>query len=141
MLLKVIQILIMLIKDINPQLNPNESLIKNKLIDLLFNFRGLKFVTTVVLKLRKKKVTIKHIILLFIRTQKQKNLLMKVILMMYLKQFMLGLYQKYKNFLEKVWEVLFFWSQIILLIFQSTIPQLVVVLSNYQKNQIIQKKV
>ena len=71
--------------------------------------------TTVVLKLRKKKVTIKHFILLFIRTQKQKNLLMK-------KQFMLGLYQKYKNFLEKVWEVLFFWSQIILLIFQSTIP-------------------
>ena len=44
----------------------------------------------------------KQNIVLFTRTQKQKQLLMKVTLMMYLKQFILQLYQKYKNLLEKV---------------------------------------
>ena len=40
---------------------------------------------------------------LFIQTQKQKQLLMKVtLMMMYLKQSILQLYQKYKNFSEKV---------------------------------------
>ena len=38
----------------------------------------------------------------FIQTQKQKKLLMKVTLMMYLNQFMIQLYQTYKNLLELV---------------------------------------
>ena len=38
----------------------------------------------------------------FIQTQKQKKLLMKVTLMMYLNQFMIQLYQTYKNLLEIV---------------------------------------
>ena len=38
----------------------------------------------------------------FINTQKQKQLLMKVTLMMYLNQFMLQLYKKCKNVQEKV---------------------------------------
>ena len=33
----------------------------------------------------------------FIRTQKQKQLLMKVMLVMYLNQYILQLYQTYKN--------------------------------------------
>ena len=38
----------------------------------------------------------------FIQTQKQKKLLMKVTLMMYLNQFMIQLYQTYKKLLEIV---------------------------------------
>ena len=38
----------------------------------------------------------------FIQTQKQKKLLMKVTLMMCLNQFMIQLYQTYKNLLEIV---------------------------------------
>ena len=45
---------------------------------------------------------IKPDIVLLIRTQKQKQLLMKVILMMYLNHFIIRLYQIHKNLLEKV---------------------------------------
>ena len=38
----------------------------------------------------------------FSRTQKQKQLLIKVIFMMYLNQSILRLYQTYKNLLEKI---------------------------------------
>ena len=44
----------------------------------------------------------KQNIVLLLRTQKQKQLLMKVMLMTYLNQFILRLYQTYRNFLEKV---------------------------------------
>ena len=37
-----------------------------------------------------------------VQTQKQKLLLMKVILMIYFCQFVLQLYQTYKNILEKI---------------------------------------
>ena len=40
---------------------------------------------------------------LFIQTQKQKQLLMKVILMMHLSHLILQLYQKAKHVLEEVW--------------------------------------
>ena len=39
---------------------------------------------------------------LFILTQKQKQLLIKATLMMYLNQFILQLYQTYKNTLETI---------------------------------------
>ena len=39
---------------------------------------------------------------LFSQTQKQKQLLIKVTLMMYLKPSILRLYQTYKNLLEKI---------------------------------------
>ena len=39
----------------------------------------------------------------FILPQKQKQLLMKAILMMHLDQSILRLYQTYKNVLEKIW--------------------------------------
>ena len=45
---------------------------------------------------------IKQNIIHFIHTQKQKQLLMKVTLMMYLDQSILQLYQIYKTFKEKV---------------------------------------
>ena len=57
--------------------------------------------------------------------KKQKQLLMKMILMMYLNQSILQLYQTNKKFQEKVQAGSLIQSQIKILIFQSTIPQLV----------------
>ena len=62
---------------------------------------------------------------------------MKAILIMYLNQSMLQLYQTYKNLLQKVWAGLLIQWSITLLIFQSTIPELVAVTSNWQKNETI----
>ena len=45
----------------------------------------------------------KQIIGLFIRTPKQEQLLMKEILMMYLNQFILRMYQTYKNLQKRFW--------------------------------------
>ena len=85
---------------------------------------------------------IRHFIAPFIQTQKQKQLLMKVTLMMYLNQSTLLLYKAYKNLQDKVQVGLLTQSQIIIiLIFESIIPQLIVVISNYQKNQSIQEEV
>ena len=58
---------------------------------------------------------------------------MKEILMIYLDQFILRLYQTYKSILEKVLIGLLIrlWM---LLIFQSIIFSLAAVISNYQKN-------
>ena len=67
-------------------------------------------------------MTIKQNITPFIRPQKQKQLLMKVILMVYLDQSIVRLYQTYKNHLEKVWARLLIQLLITPLIFQSTIP-------------------
>ena len=70
---------------------------------------------------------IKQNIALFIEFQKQEQLLLKSIMIIILNQFILGLYQTHKNLLGKVW--------IVLLI------QLIAVISNYQKNETIQKQV
>ena len=60
---------------------------------------------------------------LFSQTQKQKQLLIKVILMMYLNQSILRLYQTYKNLLEKILVGLLIQAKMIsnILIFQSRI--------------------
>ena len=80
-----------ILSSFNPELkliNVIESAIKNKLIDLLFELREFKFVATLVLEFKKKnnETMITENIALFIRTQKQKQLLMKVTLMIYLNQ-------------------------------------------------------
>ena len=64
--------------------------------------RGYKFVTTLVLESKKIEIDEKQNMTLFIHTQKQKQLLMKVTLMMYLNQSILRLYQTSKHFQEKV---------------------------------------
>ena len=57
--------------------------------------------------------------------KKQKQLLMKIILMTYLNQSILQLYQTNKEFQEKAQAGSLIQSQIKILIFQNTIPQLV----------------
>ena len=84
MLIKAMQIFTMLIFLILLILKDTKSAIKNKLIDLLNKIRVCKFVTT-----------------LAILTRKQKQLLIRVIKMMYLNQSILQLYQTYKNILQK----------------------------------------
>ena len=56
----------------------------------------------------------------FIQTQKQKPLFTKVILMIYLNQSILQLYQTHKNLYKKVQLGLLIHSKIIIFIFQST---------------------
>ena len=63
----------------------------------LFEFDSFKCVATLVLKFKRYKAMIRHFIAPFIQTQKQKQLLMKVTLMMYLNQSTLLLYKTYKN--------------------------------------------
>ena len=58
--------------------------------------------TTLVLEFKKIEVMIKQNITLFIQIQKQKQLLMKITLMMYMNQSILQLYQTYKNMCGKV---------------------------------------
>ena len=58
---------------------------------------------------------------LFILTQKQKQLSMKVVLMIYLNQSITQLYQTYKNLQEKVQAGLLIQAHIILSVFQSII--------------------
>ena len=84
MLIKAMQVFTMLIFLILLILKDTKSAIKNKLIDLLNKIRVCKFVTT-----------------LAILTRKQKQLLIRVIKMMYLNQSILQLYQTYKNILQK----------------------------------------
>ena len=69
-------------------------------INLLTKLKGFKLMTTSVVEFKKTKNddNAKP----FIQTQKQKQLLMRVILMMYLYQFIVRLYQTYKNLKEKV---------------------------------------
>ena len=68
----------------NPELQvkDTEFEIRNKLIHLLTELEGLKFVTTLVLEF--KKYTMMIDTASFIQTQNQKQLLMKMILMIYL---------------------------------------------------------
>ena len=77
---------------------------------------------------------------LFILTQKEKRLLMRVVLMIYLNQYILQLYQPYKSILKNIWAGSLIQQSVTLLISQSTIPQLVAVISSYQRNQTIQVK-
>ena len=66
------------------QLNDREFTIRNKLIDLLTELKGFKFVTKLVLELNLIDNDDKQNIATFIRTQKEKQLLMKVTLMIIL---------------------------------------------------------
>ena len=63
---------------------------------------------------------IKQNIAPFIRPQRLKQLLMKIILMMYLNQSIVRFYQTYKNFLGKVRFELLIQLQMTILLFQST---------------------
>ena len=56
----------------------------------------------------------------FIRPQRLKQLLMRIILMMYLNQSIVRFYQTYKNFLGKVRFELLIQLQMTILLFQST---------------------
>ena len=69
----------------------------------------------------------------FTLTQKQKQLLMRVILMMYLNQSVVQLNQTNKNLLKKVWTGLLIQLQITLLVFKSTTTQLVTVIRNTKR--------
>ena len=93
-----------ILDSLNPelQLKDIESSIKNELIDLLSILRSFKFMTMSVLEFKKQKMVYIYIyiyiyIASFIRTQKQKQLLMKMTLMVYLNQSILLLHQAYKN--------------------------------------------
>ena len=59
--------------------------------------KGFKFVTALVLEFKKIENDNKTNLTLFIHIQNQKELLMKLTLMMYLNQSILQLYQTYKN--------------------------------------------
>ena len=69
--------------------------VRNKLTHLLTELKGFKFVTTCVLEIKKEKLMIKQYITSFLSTQKQQQLLMKVILMIYLNQLILR--ETYQN--------------------------------------------
>ena len=56
----------------------------------------------------------------FIRPQRLKQLLMRIILMMYLNQSIVRFYQTYKNFLGNVRFELLIHLQMTILLFQST---------------------
>ena len=106
------------------QFKDTQFAIKNKLIYLLSELKGFKFITTLFFEFKIKKLMTKQNMASFIQTQKQEQLLMKVILMMFLNQFILRLYQTYKNLQEKIQVGLLTQSQIMILIFQSKIAYL-----------------
>ena len=65
-----------ILNSFNPelQLKDNESAIDSKLIELLTKLRGFKFVTTLVLVIKKiEKVKIKQTIIIFIQDQEQEQ--------------------------------------------------------------------
>ena len=63
----------------------------------MIKLKGFKFVTALVLEFKKIENDNKTNLTLFIHIQNQKELLMKLTLMMYLNQSILQLYQTYKN--------------------------------------------
>ena len=78
------------------QVKDTEFGIRNKLIHLLTELEGFKFAITLVLEFKKYTMMIKTGS--FIQTQNQKQLLMKMILMIYLNWFIVLFYPTY-NFL------------------------------------------
>ena len=83
----------------NPELQRinTESEIKSKLIELLIQLKGFKFLTTLVLVFKKIESEDKTSITVFIYTQKQKQVPMKVTLIMCFNQSILQLHQIHKN--------------------------------------------
>ena len=124
--------------NLKPPLKDAEYANKNKLIYLLPKLKSFTF-ATLVLEFKKCKVMMKHYIESFIGTHKQKQLLMKVTLIIYFNQSIVLLYQTYKNLQDKVQVSLLIHSLIIKVTFQSITHQLEAVKSNYQKNQTIQE--
>ena len=102
-----------ILNSFNPelQLKGTETAIKNKLIDLLTELKGFKFVTTLALEFKKIENDGKtenstfylaskeeaNNMTPFIQTEKQKQILMKKTLIIYLNQSILLLYQTYKS--------------------------------------------
>ena len=108
MLIKIMRVLIMLKFWIlfysELQLKDNESSFKKKKKeDLSSELKGFRFVATLVVEFKKKKAMMKQNIALLIWPQGLKQLLMRVVLMMYLNKSVMQLFQKYENVLEKVW--------------------------------------
>ena len=83
----------------NPELEliNTESEIKSKLIELLIQLKGFKFLTTLVLVFKKIESEEKTSITVFIHTQKQKQVPMKVTLIMCFNQSILQLHHTDKN--------------------------------------------
>ena len=83
----------------NPELQliNTKSEIKIKLMELLTQLKGFKFLTTLVLVFKKIESEDKTSITVFIYTQKQKLVPMKVTLIMCFNQSILQLHQTYKN--------------------------------------------
>ena len=89
-----------MLNSFNPeiQLKDTKYAIKSKLIDLLSELRGFKFRTTLILEFKKTENDDETKYSTFYL----KQLLMKVILTIYLNQFILRSCQTYKHFLDKV---------------------------------------
>ena len=136
MLIKVMQVYKMFIL----QLKETESSVRSKLINLPPELRGFKFVTTLIIELKKQKVMMQQNISPFILTRKKKQILIKVTQLMHLNRSIIRLYQTYKNILKQAEVGLLIQSQIISQIFQCIINQLVAVTANCQKNQTTLKK-
>ena len=79
------------------QLKDTKSALKNKLIDLLSELRDFKFVTILVLELKKIKNDDKTIYTNFYLHSKAEAVINEMTLMMYLSQSILLLYQTCKN--------------------------------------------
>ena len=84
-----------ILNDFNPelQLKDIENAIRNKLIDLLTELKGFKFMMTLVLEFKKIESDDKTIYNMFCLNSKSEKLLMKEILIMYFNHFVLRLYQ------------------------------------------------
>ena len=103
------------------QLKDTESAIK-KTKKILTEFSRFTFVATLILLFKKRESDDKKSMTLFNQTQKQKYLSMKAILMMYLNQYILKLYQTHKSLYEKAQAGLLIQSLTITLVFQNIIP-------------------
>ena len=84
------------------QLKDTVSAIKNKLIDLLSDLRRFKFVAKLVLEFIKIGSDDETKYSTIYSNLKAETAIMKMRLMMHLNQFILQLYQTFKNLLEKV---------------------------------------
>ena len=83
---------------------------------MLTELRGFEFVTTLILVFRE--IT-KESMTLFVQTEKEKLLSMKVTLMVYLNQSILQLYQTYQHLYENVQAGLSIQSLSIILVYQN----------------------